>query len=206
MAQRPKASVRDAFLRVARQLFAEHGYAGTSLRAVAAAANGSLGNLRNYFPSKDELFAAACEPVLGDLQTAMRAFDTAPLPRDRAELIRLDRAAVEAVAGYIVEHRQPLALLLSKSEGSQLAAWRDQLFDAYVDLELRRLDEFIAQHPNWLRRPPSPAMVRALCRMYFDLAAGFVRRCFGVDEFWRTLREFDAFRQAGFTVYFEDSP
>ena len=49
---------RDAILCVAQRSFLEHGYAATSMSAIAAELGGSKGTLWNYFPSKQELFAA----------------------------------------------------------------------------------------------------------------------------------------------------
>lgn len=56
---------RDAILDVAAGWFLEHGYAGTTMSAIAAAMGGSKGTLWNYFPSKEELFAAVIERVSG---------------------------------------------------------------------------------------------------------------------------------------------
>lgn len=54
---------RDAILDVAAGWFLEHGYAGTSMSAIAAELGGSKGTLWNYFPSKEKLFAAVIERV-----------------------------------------------------------------------------------------------------------------------------------------------
>lgn len=49
---------RDAIIAIAQETFASHGYAGTSMSAIAARLGGSKGTLYNYFKSKDDLFAA----------------------------------------------------------------------------------------------------------------------------------------------------
>jgi AcrR family transcriptional regulator len=64
-----RQSRRDAILAVAYASFREHGYAGTTMSAIAAALGGSKGTLWSYFPSKEELFAA----VLDQATTAFRA-------------------------------------------------------------------------------------------------------------------------------------
>lgn len=201
MPQRPKQEVRDRFVAVGAQLFAKHGYTGTSLRTVASRAGGSLGNLRNYFPTKDDLFAAACEPVLGDVRAACVAWVPGRIPDQLDEVVRLDVEAVQAVANYIVAYRRPLWLLLTCSEGSSLAGWSDALLDTYVEIERRKLDAVIESEPAWFGCAPSPLLVRALCRMYFDLAKDFVCETIDRAQFWEALREYDAFRRAGFAVY-----
>ena len=52
---------RAAILAEARTLFAAQGYAGTSVRAVAAAAGVDAALVHHYFGSKDDLFLAALE-------------------------------------------------------------------------------------------------------------------------------------------------
>src|SRR3954469_25474800 len=52
---------RAAILSGARTLFAAHGYAGTSVRAVASAAGVDAALVHHYFGTKDDLFVAALE-------------------------------------------------------------------------------------------------------------------------------------------------
>ena len=207
MPQHPKEETRERFLTEARAAFDAHGFDGTSMRQVASAAGRSLGNLRNYFPTKDDLFAAACAPALGDVQAAIEGLDVGQVPQKLEDLTRVDTAYVYMVAGYIERHRAPLARLVARSTGSRHARWADDLFDAYADLELRRLRAVTDAKPDWLVRAPSEQMVRALCRMYFELARGFILGHVDAPTFWATLREYDAFRHRGMRVYTEkDAP
>lgn len=52
-------SVRDQILGVAQELFASHGYAATSTRAIAQAAGVNLAQLHYHFGAKRDLFKAA---------------------------------------------------------------------------------------------------------------------------------------------------
>jgi AcrR family transcriptional regulator len=54
---------REAILDVAAGWFLEHGYAGTTMSAIAGELGGSKGTLWSYFPSKEKLFAAVIERV-----------------------------------------------------------------------------------------------------------------------------------------------
>ena len=54
---------RDAILDVSSGWFLEHGYARTTMSAIAAAVGGSKGTLWSYFPAKEQLFAAVVERV-----------------------------------------------------------------------------------------------------------------------------------------------
>ena len=60
--RRPGApDTRAAILAAARELFAASGYAGTSIRGVAAAAGVDGALVHHYFGTKDDLFLAALE-------------------------------------------------------------------------------------------------------------------------------------------------
>ena len=55
------SGTRDAILRCARQLFADGGYSGATMRAIAAAAGVDAALVHHYFGTKQQLFAAAME-------------------------------------------------------------------------------------------------------------------------------------------------
>ena len=60
--RRPGApDTRAAILEAARELFATNGFAGTSVRGVAAAAGVDASLVHHYFGGKDDLFIAALE-------------------------------------------------------------------------------------------------------------------------------------------------
>ncbi len=59
--RRGSPDTRSAILGAARSAFAAHGYAGTSIRAIAAAAGVDAALVHHYFGTKDELFLAALE-------------------------------------------------------------------------------------------------------------------------------------------------
>ncbi len=52
---------RACILHVASRFFLDHGYAGTTMSAIATQLGGSKGTLWSYFSSKEELFAACIE-------------------------------------------------------------------------------------------------------------------------------------------------
>ena len=55
---RDRDARRKAILEIAREAFMREGYAAASMSAIATRLGGSKGTLYNYFPSKEELFAA----------------------------------------------------------------------------------------------------------------------------------------------------
>ncbi|ODU02709.1 MAG: hypothetical protein ABS81_16725 [Pseudonocardia sp. SCN 72-86] len=71
--RRCAADTRDALLRAARRHFSVHGYAGATLRGIAAEAQVSAALLVKYFGSKEGLLAAA-----SDLEAETAALLDAP--------------------------------------------------------------------------------------------------------------------------------
>jgi AcrR family transcriptional regulator len=60
-------ATRSALLRVARQLFTEHGYAGTSTTEIADRAGVTRGALYHHFTAKDDLFRAVFEQLEAEI-------------------------------------------------------------------------------------------------------------------------------------------
>jgi AcrR family transcriptional regulator len=77
--RRPGApDTRAAILSAARSRFAEHGYAGTTIRAVATDAGVDAALVHHYFGTKDELFLAAIELPVDPRQVLASAMNGGP--------------------------------------------------------------------------------------------------------------------------------
>jgi AcrR family transcriptional regulator len=66
---------RDTILEVAGEVFAEEGFAATSMSNIAARLGGSKGTLYNYFRSKEELFAAVVQEECGRMADVLFEVD-----------------------------------------------------------------------------------------------------------------------------------
>lgn len=87
--RRPGPSrTRDQILRAARDLFAERGYARTTIRAVAAAAEVHQGLVHHYFGSKEQLYREALDPTVDPWEVLTRLLDDTPRDRFAAALTR----------------------------------------------------------------------------------------------------------------------
>ena len=77
--RRPGApDTRAAILSAARARFAEHGYAGTTIRAVATDAGVDAALVHHYFGTKDELFLAAMERPVDPREVLASAMNGGP--------------------------------------------------------------------------------------------------------------------------------
>lgn len=68
-----RRDLRAAILRASSELFAEHGFAKTSLREVAAACGCTKPALYYYFANKDELYQEVISKLIGEMEGMLRA-------------------------------------------------------------------------------------------------------------------------------------
>jgi AcrR family transcriptional regulator len=71
--ERQAAATREHLVAVARQRFAEQGYAATSIEDIVQRAGVAKGALYHHFSGKDALFRAVYEAVLADVVSAVMA-------------------------------------------------------------------------------------------------------------------------------------
>lgn len=148
---------RDALITAATHLFAERGYAGTSIADVAAAAGVAKASVLYHFADKEALWIEAVEALWAEVD----AFYIANrLPPDRSALDRL-----EAVLGLFVEAslKWPAYVRIPFIEGAT-PSWRsDWLVDHHFASHVRVTDAMLRQLQREGRlRPGSIAHYQAM--------------------------------------------
>src|ERR687895_265863 len=93
-------TTRDRLVSAAMRLFAEHGYAGTTVGQIEAEAGLAprSGALYQYFKGKRELLDAAVDRHMSDLDEMQGAMDMLPLGDLRAELTLMARWNLQDLA------------------------------------------------------------------------------------------------------------
>ncbi len=99
-----RQSRRDVILDVAGRSFLEHGYAATTMSAIAAELGGSKGTLWSYFPAKDLLFGAVLDRATETFQQQLTLLLN-PLDDPETTLRRFAR-------GFLVRVTSPPSLAL----------------------------------------------------------------------------------------------
>jgi len=144
--QQMRAASRRRILKAALRLFASHGYAGTSIRMIAASAGISVGLLYNYFPSKADVLTALFEQSMVDVRASFARADEASTPRERIE--RLVRGAFEIVAGnrdfWRLSYGVRMQPAVVSGLGKQLRAWTMAIQSTLA----RYLEEAGSQRPE----------------------------------------------------------
>ncbi len=134
---------REHILRQAAKLFAQKGYAASSLNELAAAMSYSKGAIYNYFSSKQELYDAIIIASLGGLQ---RAAEAAVDPR--APAADQLKAYMVAHATYLSDNYDSFVTMLVGFSGmadAPLKADALALRDVHEGLLRRILADGIAQ-------------------------------------------------------------
>lgn len=83
------ATTKDALIRAARDLFAEHGFADVGTEAIVRAAGVTRGAMYHHFADKTELFAAVFETVEAELTAQIATVAMSAPDPDPIELMRL---------------------------------------------------------------------------------------------------------------------
>jgi len=127
---------RQEILAAAARIFAEKGYAATTTREVAAAADLAEGTLYNYFANKRELLLAVASEAEAPMEAAAMA---ASQIRDRAGLVTVVEQALDLPAPRLAFMRTMLA-----------EAWvDDHILEEFAVIRLgrihRRLTAFITE-------------------------------------------------------------
>ena len=132
---------RTRILDAARELFAEHGYAGTSMRDLAEALGMTKAALYYHFPGKAQILMALVEPLLDELEAiggrdredAVRAY--VGLLADRAPgMIGLmsDPTAKRDIAEHVDAERRFRALEQALAKDGDVLAVRCAIGAAHV--------------------------------------------------------------------------
>src|SRR6058998_476823 len=78
--ERRSAELRERLFRSALQLFAQKGFAETTVEDITEAADVGKGTFFNYFPSKDHILLAFSDMQLAKLEEAVAGLRASPRP------------------------------------------------------------------------------------------------------------------------------
>ena len=111
--ERTRQRDREEILSAATDLFARHGYDGTSMRMVAERVEISVGKLYLHFEGKEDIYKNVVEFHAGEIRArANRAVDPSMTP------FEMIRARTAAVIAYMDEHDEFVRFYVSEMEGT----------------------------------------------------------------------------------------
>jgi AcrR family transcriptional regulator len=132
-------SAREQIVRAAADSLLENGYAGTSVRSIAAGAGVAIGNLQYYFPTKQELLVEAwrylTDRSVEELRSALNQL------ADPLEMIELGVASIWDSLRQLGDiQRAAFDLMLQAPRRERLQAYLPELFERYRDVIGEQLD------------------------------------------------------------------
>lgn len=177
------SGTRDRLLSAAMKLFAERGYAGTTVGDIEAAAGLAprSGALYQYFKGKDDLLKAAVARHAEDLDQMQSAMDLLPLGDVRAELTLMARWNLQDL-----KRREDLYRFIRK-EGDRFPELVASLHEQISERPLRRTaDQLRAYYREaGVEEPDCDALVAVLVQSmaaYRAYEASYGEPPLGVDE------------------------
>lgn len=177
-----KDEIRNRILIVASNEFMKNGVKHTSIKTIADKAGVAVGNVYNYYKSKDDLLKAVLAPLF-------KAFKDYRSKAGGEEYITLDifhhefyyEMMREQVASLIVPFRKELRLLIFETAGTSLENYFDQLLEATYTDGITYLSRIKSLFPH-INSDISLHFTRILC----DLWAGVIRHIVTHDDLTET--------------------
>ena len=166
---------RENILRAAMAEFLDKGFQGASLRQIVKNAGVTTGAFYGYFSSKEALFNALVEPhaaaLMGRFMEAQTSFAELPEEQQPEHMGVESSHCVHWMVDYICQHREPVKLLLTRSEGTSY----EHFVHNMVEVEV----EYTLQYMEVLRRlgKDIPVLDKSLCHI---IASGMMSGIFEI--------------------------
>jgi AcrR family transcriptional regulator len=133
----------EKIIKCAGAEFLRNGYAGASLRKIAAAAGLTTGALYRHYADKEALYKALVEPVyheiLGFLREETDHYEGILDSQGLNAMWENSGREVEALFRYVYGHLDAVRLLISASKQTVYGDFKEQFIRTDVDLTLRYL-------------------------------------------------------------------
>ena len=174
MAEKMSATL-ESIQRAAMQEFLDKGFQGASLRQIVKNAGVTTGAFYGYFSSKEALFNALVEPhaaaLMGKFMEAQTSFAELPEEQQPSHMGVESGTYLDWMVDYICQHREPVKLLLTRSEGTSY----EHFVHNMVEVEV----EYTLQYMEVLRRlgRDIPELSQSLCHI---IASGMMSGIFEI--------------------------
>ena len=169
-----KDNIRTNILNAAEKIFLEKGFAKANIREIAKASGVGLGNLYNYFASKDQIFRTLVEPTVKRLHETIYEHHSPKYSKHIEEMMTFDNPQllenqIEEYVNLTIECRKGLELLLSKAQGSSMEDFVDKFTDICTEQFLKFMRNAELQYPR----------LKGMCHDFtYHLQSVWMMQCF----------------------------
>ena len=165
----------ESIQRAAMQEFLDKGFQGASLRQIVKNAGVTTGAFYGYFSSKEALFNALVEPhaaaLMGKFMEAQTSFAELPEEQQPSHMGVESSHCVHWMVDYICQHREPVKLLLTRSEGTSYEHFVHNMVEVEVEYTLQYME--VLRHLG----NDIPVLDRSLCHI---IASGMFNGVFEI--------------------------
>ena len=124
--------------------FSAKGFLGASLRQIVKKAGVTTGAFYGYFSSKEALFTAIVEPhaaaLMGRFMEAQISFSELPEAEQPSHMGLESGECIHWMVDYICKHREPVKLLLCRSEGTSYEHFVHNMVEVEVEYTMKYMD------------------------------------------------------------------
>ena len=128
-----KEDVWSRIVMAARSEFIKCGYRKTSMRTISAKSGVVLGNIYNYFKTKDDIFCTVLRPLLSVIGERMAVYSKGEHEEKHLDFSRQrQKDFLSSMLRIIFLYKEELRLLLFESQGTSLENFREAFIDEQV--------------------------------------------------------------------------
>ena len=128
----------------AMEEFLDKGFLGASLRQIVKSAGVTTGAFYGYFSSKEALIASIVEPhaaaLMGRYMETQTAFADLPEEEQPSHMGKESSDYLHWMVDYICRNREPVKLLLCRSEGTGYEHFIHNMVEVEVEYTLKYMD------------------------------------------------------------------
>ena len=151
--------------------FLDKGFLGASLRQIVKNAGVTTGAFYGYFSSKEALFASIVEALMGKFMEAQTSFAELPEEQQPDHMGVESSHCVHWMVDYICQHREPVKLLLTRSEGTSYEHFLHNMVEVEVEYTLQYME--VLRHLG----KDIPTLDKSLCHI---IASGMFNGIFEI--------------------------
>jgi len=196
-----KDSVRKSILDASTKLFAERGYAETSMRDIAELSEVGLGNIYNYFKNKEHIYSVVIEPVtsalfqlaLGHVVPNRNEDLNEVFPSYKEDYITsLETDFIQLLRTY----PDQLHILFFMNRGTNKEHFLKEMADTCAALVLEKLNNIVNDHPE-AKRNYTLFVVQLHCRMFVFFLRNMLQQKMSEDDIRKNIRLYVNFEYSG---------
>ena len=167
--QTQKADIRTLILSVARDEFIRHGVKNTSIRTISRLSGVAVGNIYNYFKSKDDLLKHVLAPLLQIFEDyLMQNRSQTYLTTDLFEYDRYFDLMKGQVDALMKPYRDELRLLMTETAGTSLQNFLGIFTQRMRETGFQYIRIMKKKYPH-INDDISPRFIQVLCSLWISV-------------------------------------